>query len=204
MDPVAALSYADLVWVRARRGTQAGDLLAEGVRFFPDNAVLLWIEARRSIDGGRYEEAIGWLDRILAIDWERTRDEGPAYERRLLDEMPLAAKALCEFRLGRFDEAASAYDAAAVAAPDDDSHRVRAELARARARAARADAVDRSVECASRAPAPRGSGPSSGPVSRADEGLDHVEPYRGSTIPEPRGPGARVPQSWCRQEGRGG
>jgi tetratricopeptide (TPR) repeat protein len=134
-DPVGVLSYADLLQLRHRRGENVDDLLAEARRAYPDDALLLWIEARTSMDAGRFEKAVAVLDEILSTDWLRRRDFGPAYDRRLLEEAPWAAKGLCLFRLGRYEEAASAYEMAAAAAPGDSSYRVKARLAKAKATA---------------------------------------------------------------------
>lgn len=133
VDPVAALSYADLIRLRLTRGEDITGLLSEALGAFPDNCVLLWISARKSIDEGNFEDAIGAVDKILAVDWAREPDHGPAYGERLVGEMPWSTKALCLFRLGRYEEAADAYAAAASFAPWDPSYPLKEKLARAKA-----------------------------------------------------------------------
>jgi tetratricopeptide (TPR) repeat protein len=136
-DPVACLLYADLVRVRQEQGEDAAALLAEARAAFPDNCVLLWLEARSLIAGGAFGEAIARLDQILGVDWTQQRDRGPAYDQQLVGELPWDAKGTCYFRLGAYDQAADAYAAAAGCAPDNPSYRVKGQLARARARGAR-------------------------------------------------------------------
>lgn len=132
--PLAALSYADLVALQAARREDAAPLLAEARAAFPDNLVLSWLEARLLMGAGRYEEAIAPLDRILAADEETLPDRGPAYDRRLLEELPWDAKGTCLLRLGAYEEAARAYAAARRAAPDEPAYGVKESLARQRAR----------------------------------------------------------------------
>ena len=132
-DPVACLSYADLIRLHQGQGVDTSALLAEARAAFPDNCVVLWLEARSLIAAGDYDEAIARLDQILRVNWESQRDSGPAYDQRLVGELPWDAKGTCHFRLGAYDRAAEAYAAAAGCAPEDPSYRVKCELARARA-----------------------------------------------------------------------
>ncbi|MHB1987107.1 MAG: glycosyltransferase [Acidimicrobiales bacterium] len=130
---VACLSYADLIRLRSQRGVDTRSLLSEALSAFPDNCVLLSIEARQLIDRGEYAQAIEVLDGILSVDWVRQPDTGPAYNQRMVGELSWSAKALCLFRIGEYDEAASAFTAAARCAPTDPSYPVKAKLALARA-----------------------------------------------------------------------
>jgi cytochrome c-type biogenesis protein CcmH/NrfG len=132
-DPVASLSYVDLIRARDRRGADCGALLAEARRLFPDNCLLLWMEARYLMAHDDYHTAIDRLDQILSVDWNSQRDWGPAYDKELVAELPLDAKGLCHFRLGNYGHAAAAFDGAARCAPDNRSYRMKCELARARA-----------------------------------------------------------------------
>ena len=85
------------------------------------------------MDRGDFAAAIDRLDEILAVDWSRQPDNGPAYDVKMAGEMPWSEKALCLFRLGAYEEAATAYRQAAAFAPDNASYRVKEQLALARA-----------------------------------------------------------------------
>jgi tetratricopeptide (TPR) repeat protein len=135
-DPVACLSYVDLIRCRQMRGEDVSALLAEARAAFPDNCVVLWLEARCLIEGGAFADAIVRLDQILGVDWALQRDQGPAYDQQLVGELPWDAKGLCHLRLGAYDQAAAAYTAAARCAPGNPSYRVKSQLAKARAREA--------------------------------------------------------------------
>lgn len=142
MDPLACLSYGDLIRLRRDRGAEAADLLDEALGAFPGNCVLLLQEARLRMDRGDYAGALEPLDRILAFDWATDPGDPPAYDAAIVGELPWASRALCLFRLGRFTDAAAAYDEAARCAPDDPSYPVKASLARGRAGRAAASPSD--------------------------------------------------------------
>jgi len=131
VDPVACLSFVDLIRLRSLRGEDTAELLAEALSAFPENCVVLWIQAQKLIFLGEYSQAIEVIDRILDVDW-RDPDTGPAYGQSLVGELPWSAKALCLFRLGEYERAADAYAKAAGFAPSDLSYRVKEKLSRAR------------------------------------------------------------------------
>ena len=134
IDPNGVLAYADLIAIRHDRGEDVTELLAEARGMYPRNCVLLWQEARALTAAGRHDEAIAAFDGLLAVDVKRLPDDGPAYDERLFGELPHEGRGLCLFRLGRYEEAAAAYAAAATCAPDDPSYPVKQQLALARAR----------------------------------------------------------------------
>ena len=138
VDPVACLLYADLIRLRNQRGADTQALLTEARSAFPENCVLLWIEARQLTERAEYAGAIKLLDLILNVDWARQPDAGPAYDQEMVWELPWSAKALCLFRIGAYDKAAEAYAALARGAPADPSYPIKAKLALARARQAEA------------------------------------------------------------------
>jgi tetratricopeptide (TPR) repeat protein len=141
IDPVAVLSYADLIRLREQQGVDITSLLAEARSAFPDNCVVLWMQAQHLIEREEYAEAILTLDQILETDWTRQPDNGPAYDREMTGEAPWSAKALCLFRIGEYEKAADAYRAAAACSPENRSYEVKAQLASARARSAQAPPV---------------------------------------------------------------
>lgn len=134
IDPNGVLAYCDLIAIRNDRGEDVTELLAEARGKYPRNCVLAWQEARALMAAGRYDEAIADWDWLLAVDVRRLPDEGPAYDERLFGELAHEGRGLCLFRLGRYEEAAAAYAAAAECAPEEPAYPVKRKLALARAR----------------------------------------------------------------------
>ena len=133
-DPCGVLAYSDLIALRHQRGEDVTALLAEARGIYPRNCLLVWQEARVLTTAGRHCEAIAAFDRLLAVDRNRLPDDGPAYDERLFGELAHEGRGLCLFRLGRYDEAAAAYEAAARCAPADPGYQIKRQLALARAR----------------------------------------------------------------------
>ena len=133
-DPCGVLAYSDLIAIRHERGEDVTALLAEARSLYPLNCWLVWQEARVMTAAARHEEAVAAFDWLLAVDLEQLPADGPAYNERLFGEMAHEGRGLCLFRLGRYEEAAAAYAAAAQCAPDDPSYQVKRQLALARAR----------------------------------------------------------------------
>ena len=146
IDPCGVLAYGELIGIRNGRGEDVTGLLAEARGRYPGNCLLVWLEARALTDSRRHEEAIAALDWLLAVDVARLPDEGPAYDERIFGELAHEGRGLCLFRLGRYDEAAAAYAAAARSAPGEPAYPVKRDLAMARARRADEEtAVTRSI-----------------------------------------------------------
>jgi len=140
-DPVGSLSYADLIRRRQERGEDVRALLDEGLALYPSNCVLLFADGRALIEQSDFPAALARFEEILRQAQLPIREGTPAYNRRLVGELSHASKALCLFRLERYDEAAESYDRAARCAPDDPTYPIRRELARNRARQGRPSAV---------------------------------------------------------------
>jgi tetratricopeptide (TPR) repeat protein len=135
-DELGALFFADLIALGRKTGADVAPLVKEGRAAFPDNCALLWLEALHLMGDGRYEEALSPLGAILAFEASSPPERGPAYDTRLLAELPLDAKGTCLMRLGAYQDAAEAYALAARAAPSEPSYRVKESLARARSKRA--------------------------------------------------------------------
>ncbi len=133
-DHKASLVCVELVRLWESEGRSITALLEESRAAFPDNCVLLWIDARTSVARGDFRRAISLLDQLLATDWTYQRDFGPAYDRRLVCELPNEVKGLCHFRLGEYEAAQDCYRRAAACAPENPAYEVKANLAASRAR----------------------------------------------------------------------
>ena len=134
-DPLGSLAFADLVRVRHQRGEDVGALLGEARRRFSGNWLLVFLEGRYLIDQERYVDALERFDALLGVDVSVLPDapEGPSYDAGIFGALSHDARGVCLFRLGRYADAARAWEAAADAAPGDPSLAVKRDLARGRA-----------------------------------------------------------------------
>jgi glycosyltransferase involved in cell wall biosynthesis len=133
-DPLGSLAFADLIRLRRWRGDDVEVLLTEGRRRFPDNQLIVFLEGRHLLDQERYEEALDRFTALVAVDQNALPDAGPAYDARIFGSLSHDARGVCLFQLGRYAEAAAAYEQAALAAPDDPSFAAKRALALARAK----------------------------------------------------------------------
>ncbi len=139
-DPLGVMAFTDLVRARRARGEDVGELLQEARARYPENKLLWWVQAAALISERRYEEALGLLDRLLAVDLAGLPDEGPAYDARIFGEFAHEARGVCLFGLGRFQAAAEAYEQALLENPENAVYRTRLALARGRTQRAAAGA----------------------------------------------------------------
>jgi glycosyltransferase involved in cell wall biosynthesis len=135
-DPFGVLAYADLIRRRRERGEAVAALLAEARATYPSNCLLLYLEGQELTAQGAYEEAIDRFDRILRFDPAEVPAGSPAYDERLLGELPHDGRGFALFKVGRYAEAADAYQAAAALVPTNPAYPVKRQLAEARARRA--------------------------------------------------------------------
>jgi tetratricopeptide (TPR) repeat protein len=133
-DPLGSLAMLDLIRLRHYRGEQIGDLLADALKRYPANWLIVFYEGRYLIDNGRYEEALERFRSLLAVDLATLPDAWlGAFDERIFGSLSHDACGICLFRLGRHAEAAEAWDAAAASAPDDPSFAAKRQLALAHA-----------------------------------------------------------------------
>lgn len=131
-DPTGVLAFTDLVRLRRDRDEDVGELLAEARRLYPSNKLLWWLEATSLLAADRHLEALELLDRLLAVDLGSLAVDGPAYDERIFGEYAHEARGVALFRLGRYDEAAEAFTAAAQLDPENVRYRAKATAARSR------------------------------------------------------------------------
>jgi tetratricopeptide (TPR) repeat protein len=134
-DPLGVLVFTDLVRLRHEREQDGSDLLAEARARYPTNKLLWWIDASARLRDGRYTESLELLDRLLSVDMATLPSEDVAYDRRIFGELALEARGTCLFRLGRYDEAAEAYEEASRIDPSNLSYRSKTTVARGRSEA---------------------------------------------------------------------
>jgi tetratricopeptide (TPR) repeat protein len=133
-DPLGSLAMVDLIRIRHYRGEPVDDLLADALRRYPGNWLIVFYEGRCLLDLGRYEEALERFRRLLDVDVAALPDAWPgAFDARIFGSLSHDSCGICLFRLERHAEAAAAWGAAAEAAPDDPSFVAKRQLALARA-----------------------------------------------------------------------
>jgi hypothetical protein len=125
--------YVDLARCRIRRGEDAGDLLDEGLSFFPDNFTLQWLHARTLVDAERFAEALPVFERLASIDPEVAGGGVLAHDERIFGLFAYEALGLCCFRLGRFAESAGWYGRAEELSAEPLENRTKRLLAASRA-----------------------------------------------------------------------
>jgi cytochrome c-type biogenesis protein CcmH/NrfG len=126
------LLYGSLLRHELDRGQLTAGLLEEALARFPGNHQLAWLQGRRLVAEGRFEEAIRVFDALTAIDAQTFVDEAVAYDMRIFGVWSLDALGLCCFRLGRFAESARYYARAEALTPDGGEYRAKRQLADAR------------------------------------------------------------------------
>ncbi len=127
-----SLPYVELGRLLLERGEDSSDLLAEGVRLFPTNLWLVWLQARAHLRAGRCEAAIALLERLTAIDPEDYCLGQIAFDQRIFGVHAYDALGLCCFRLGRFAESAALYARASELEPENLEYRAKRWLAESR------------------------------------------------------------------------
>lgn len=128
-----SLVYMALLELEHGRGTATDALMAEALSFFPDNLALQWMSARFAIDRDDLDSARPVLQRLAAIDGDTFFEPELAYDKAIFGHLSAELLALCEFRSGRFDEAARLYRLAALTSPAPAACDLKARLAELRA-----------------------------------------------------------------------
>ena len=143
LDELGALILYEVIRREEPFTTRRRDLLARALRLYPQNCAFLIVEARQLVADGAFETAIDRVDRVLGI--AGGSPSRVAYNTRLLREAPYEIKALCLFRLARYEEAADEYAKAAELVPGDMSYRVKRDLATALALGRRSGPEDEAL-----------------------------------------------------------
>jgi len=132
--PVESLPFLRLGRLLLERGRDAGDVIDEGMRLFPDNHALGWLAGERLLKSGQCAAAMPYFARLATSDPDRLDTAGIAYDVSIFGANAYAALGLCAFRLGRFADSAAHYARAEALAPGDAAIRAKRIFAEARAR----------------------------------------------------------------------
>lgn len=130
------LAYSSLLALLLARGEDTRELAEQAVHHYPQDWALVWHRAQAYSCAGDWQAALADLDRLVAVDPDEIADHA-AYERSIFGAQAHAARGLSLFKLGRYDEAESAYATAEREQPGSEELRVKRQLAAARAHAAR-------------------------------------------------------------------
>lgn len=130
---VDSLPYQHLSSLLLDRQGDAGALLEEACRRFPENHALTWLRARQCVEIGRYADAQPLFAHLAKIDPERLDTGRIAFDTSIFGAQAHAGLGLCAFQLGAFAESAAHYARAAELAPDNLEIRAKHAFARLRA-----------------------------------------------------------------------
>jgi tetratricopeptide (TPR) repeat protein len=126
--PEDILPYLALIHDSAPFGCDADALLDEALGRFKPSVHLEWLQARKLMNEGRFEEAIlafqGFVEHGKTGDYDRTL----AYDVRLFSVFAYECLATCHFRLRQYSDGRHYYDLAAQHDPDRLEYRVKRTL----------------------------------------------------------------------------
>jgi glycosyltransferase involved in cell wall biosynthesis len=131
---VNSLPYLHLADYLLERKRDAGAVLEEACRRFPENHTLTWLHARYFVEAGDHAAAIPLFSRLAATHASAIEDGPLAYDLSIFGAQAHAALGLCAFRLGRFAESAAHYASAETLAPGNLEFRAKRAVADARAK----------------------------------------------------------------------
>jgi len=126
--PDDCLPYLGLAQWQFESQQDPQPLLQEGLRRFPTNLQLHWLQGKVLMASKRFEDAIPVFEYL--IDCGKTGDfeHAISYDRRLLAELPLSHLAACHFELKDYAQSGRYFDLAAEIAPENLEYRVKREL----------------------------------------------------------------------------
>lgn len=136
-EPADCLVFFDTMFANFCDGIADTDLVTEACGFFPDNALVLWGAVLDSVVREAHLETIELVTRFLSIPPEVTAFFAVAMNERVAAEWAPNLRGMAYFKVGNWDAAAADFDSAFRANPEEGEYRVKRDLAKARARAAR-------------------------------------------------------------------
>jgi tetratricopeptide (TPR) repeat protein len=132
----ARLAYRVLARHLREAGEPTSGVLAvidEGLACAPDDYTLQFARAQLLIEQAQHEEALPILEGLTTIVTSGARPHDGAHDIRIFSEFAQELRGLALRRLGRFAEAAEAFEKAAAAAPEDPAYRAEAAAMRGHA-----------------------------------------------------------------------
>lgn len=125
-QPEDALPFLHLIEQRMARGEDADGLLERARGLFPGNLQFVWLQAQALMAAGRHDEAVCFLERLVAAGRTGHFDRSWAYDLRLFGVFAYDLLAVCHFRLGDFAAARRYYELAASSDPSNVEWRAKA------------------------------------------------------------------------------
>jgi tetratricopeptide (TPR) repeat protein len=122
----ACIACQTLVDLLGASGPSALAAVREGLGLCPGHRALRLLEARILLREGRPQEALAIADQLRSERPDDAWHDLIAYDERVFGEYAHELAAVALHRLGRREEAREAFLAAAAAAPDDPSYRIKA------------------------------------------------------------------------------
>ena len=135
-DLAESLPFLHLATLLVEAKRDAGALLDEACRRYPENHSLTWLRARHLVESARYADAMPAFERLAAIDAAALGPSKLAFDASIFGAQAHAALGLCALRLERYVESAAHYARAEALAPGDVEIRAKHAVAALRARRA--------------------------------------------------------------------
>jgi tetratricopeptide (TPR) repeat protein len=131
-DMADSLPYADLARLWLNNGKDVKALVQEALKLFPNQYLLMWIEAQTKIIDGKLEEAIFIFKHLISVDAQRVEADRLAYDERIFGVFSYEPLANCCFKIGRYEDAAFYYELCASTDPHNFEYKIKHQLATAR------------------------------------------------------------------------
>jgi tetratricopeptide (TPR) repeat protein len=128
LAPEDILPYLALIHYSSDFGCDSDSLLAEALSQFQSSVQLEWLQARKLMNEGRFEEAIVGFQQVVDRGKSCDYDDYIAHDPKLFSVFSYDCIAACHFRLRQYSESRHYYDLAARHEPDRLEYRVKRAL----------------------------------------------------------------------------
>ncbi len=129
-EAVDILVHGSMALHLVNRGDDATAIIEEGLALDPDHHTLYLAMAKQHLARGEWEAAIAPLRHLASVGSGEVQRSVLAYAQQMFHEWPWMLLGDCQFELGRYSEAAEAYEQAAVEGADPLEMRTKAAACR--------------------------------------------------------------------------
>jgi len=123
-----SLPFVELIQHLLATGQEAGGLLEEARRLFPEEQQLVWLDGHHLVRDGRLEEAVELFERLLHERESGRVDTDIGYDNRQFTSSTYATIASCCFQLGRYGDGGRYFALAEQHEPENLEYRTKRRL----------------------------------------------------------------------------
>jgi len=123
-----SLPFVELIQHLLATGQEAGGLLEEARRLFPEEQQLVWLDGHHLVRDGRLEEAAELFERLLHERESGRVDTDIGYDNRQFTSSTYATIASCYFQLGRYGDGGRYFALAEQHEPENLEYRTKRRL----------------------------------------------------------------------------